>query len=61
MPIEDDLEEVVTFLRRWNSLPNKQATRLAPEIPIAAMQVGAVRHPDRVAHVRARPARSGSD
>jgi HEAT repeat protein len=46
MPSESELEHAVMFLRRWNSLPNKQAPRLAPEIPIAAMRVAAVRHPD---------------
>jgi HEAT repeat protein len=46
MANEGELGEAVAFLRRWNSLPNKQATRLTPEIPIAAMQVAAVRHPD---------------
>jgi HEAT repeat protein len=46
MLFEGQLGEAEAFLRRWNSLPNKQAPRLAPEIPIAAMQVAAVRHPD---------------
>ena len=37
---------VVAFFRRWNALPNKQRFQLVPELPIPAMQLAALTHPD---------------
>ena len=46
MSSDGQLEEAAAFLRRFNARPNKRAPLLAPEIPIAAMQVAAIGHPD---------------
>jgi hypothetical protein len=46
MPAGTQSDVVGAFLRRWNALPNKQRYQLIPELPIPAMQIAAVTHPD---------------
>jgi len=41
-----DLEVANDFVRRWDALAQSQRARLVGDIPVAAVQVAAVRHPD---------------
>jgi hypothetical protein len=41
-----DLELANDFIRRWASLPRERRARLGKQIPVAAVQVAAVGHPD---------------
>jgi hypothetical protein len=41
-----DLELANDFVHRWASLPKERRARLGKQIPVAAVQVAAVSHPD---------------
>ena len=41
-----DIEIAADFVRRWQALPNQRRSRAAKQIPLAAVQAAALRHPD---------------
>jgi hypothetical protein len=57
--IRTDLELASDFVRRWGALPKERRGRLGKQIPVAAVQVASLSHPDMAA-VRSRKA-TGSD
>ena len=43
---QSDLEVANDFVRRWDALSQQRRARLAGDIPVAAVQAAALRHPD---------------
>jgi hypothetical protein len=41
-----DLEVASDFVHRWAALPKERRARLGKQIPVAAVQVAALSHPD---------------
>ena len=42
----EDLEVASDFVYRWAALPKEHRARLGKQIPVAAVQVAALSHPD---------------